>query len=448
MKYEKWSLGYWMLKQYVIFIDWVIHNKKVIVGKENIPKNKPIVFAPNHQNALSDPMAVLLNTQFQPVWLARADIFKKGIITTILRFLKIMPVYRMRDGKENLGKNDKTFSDSVKVLQNNFALALFPEAAHNFKRQMLAHKKAVPRIVFMAAERSNFKLDIQIVPTGIYYSSYWKFNRNLLVNFGKPIAVNNFTGLFKQNQNSATIALREQLENAISELIINIKNEKFYYEIEDIISNYGQQFLMRFGKKDTVKNRFFSDKLLSEKLDTLANENLVTFEKLSKQNQALQSKIKQVKLRNWLVNNSEYNMLKLLASKIILLAGLTLFIFGLVCNALPFFIIDKVVRKKVRDKSFWSTFFLVPSLILFPLFYLLVFFAFQWLLPEIWMKIVFVVFMPLSGKIAFKWYILFRKMIGRIRLLSMRIFSKKEFSDLMKQKCDLFQQLDEAILLE
>src|SRR5665811_1393827 len=97
MKYEKWSLGYYCLKQYVRFIDWIIHNKKIIVGKEKIPKNKPIVFAPNHQNALSDPMAVLLNTKFQPVWLGRADIFKNKTIAIVLKFLKIMPVYRLRD---------------------------------------------------------------------------------------------------------------------------------------------------------------------------------------------------------------------------------------------------------------------------------------------------------------------------------------------------------------
>ncbi len=117
MKYEKWSVGYWLFKEYVQFADWLIHKKIIVTGKEKIPKNKPIVFAPNHQNALSDPMAILLHTRFQPVWLARADIFKTKTITAILRFLKIMPVYRLRDGKENLAKNDETFADSIKVLK-------------------------------------------------------------------------------------------------------------------------------------------------------------------------------------------------------------------------------------------------------------------------------------------------------------------------------------------
>ena len=91
MKYEKWSFGYYLLKKYVQFVDWLIYRKVIINGIDKIPKNKPIVFAPNHQNALSDPLAILLHTKFQPVWLARADIFKKKVVITILRFLKIMP---------------------------------------------------------------------------------------------------------------------------------------------------------------------------------------------------------------------------------------------------------------------------------------------------------------------------------------------------------------------
>ena len=225
MNFIKWSFGYWCLKKYVSFADWLIHKKTIVNGKEKIPKNKPILFAPNHQNALADPMAILLHTRFQPVWLARADIFKSKTISVILRFLKIMPVYRLRDGKENLAKNDQTFANSIKVLENNFALALFPEAAHSGKRQMLVHKKAVPRIVFMAEEKANHKLDIHIVPAGIYYSHYWKFNRTVIVNFGDPIRVKDYLEEYRLNTNAATLSLREKIADSILPLIINIKSK-------------------------------------------------------------------------------------------------------------------------------------------------------------------------------------------------------------------------------
>ncbi len=273
MSYEKWSWGYWLLKKYVQFADWLIYNKVIVNGLDNIPKNKPIIFSPNHQNALSDPLAILLNTKYQPVWLARADIFKNRTAAAILKFLKIMPVYRMRDGKENLAKNDEIFLSSVKVLENNFALGLFPEAAHSGKRQMLVHKKAVPRIVFMAEEKAKKNLDIQIIPTGIYYSHYWKFNRNLIVNFGKPIRANEFLDQFKQSESAATLSLRQRILDEMQSVVLEIKSTKYYDDFESIREIYGKHFLKRQNQKYSVLNLFYSDQKLVKKLDVLEENN-------------------------------------------------------------------------------------------------------------------------------------------------------------------------------
>jgi 1-acyl-sn-glycerol-3-phosphate acyltransferase len=445
MSYEKWSWGYWLLKKYVQFADWLIYNKVIINGIENIPKNKPIIFSPNHQNALSDPMAILLNTKFQPVWLARADIFKNKIAATILKFLKIMPVYRLRDGKENLAKNDEIFMSSVRVLENNFALGLFPEAAHSGKRQMLAHKKAVPRIVFMALEKSNANLDLQIIPTGIYYSHYWKFNRNLLVNFGKPIRANQFLDEFKQSESAATLSLRQRILDEMQSVVLEIKSTKFYTDFETIREIYGKHYLKRQNQKYSILNHFYSDKKLVKKLDELEEISPEIIESIAKSAKNYTSKIKKLKIRSWLLEKSDLNWLKIGFNKLILLMGLPIFLFGFIFNAAPFFIIDTITRKKIRDKGFWSTFFLSLGIILFPIFYLIEFFAVSWLIPGIWLKLAFLFSMPFAGKLAFLWYILFRKTVGRIRLFLLNIFHRKKYNNLFKEKELLFGKLDEVI---
>lgn len=445
MKYEKWSWGYWLLKKYIQFADWIIYNKVIINGLENIPKNKPIIFSPNHQNALSDPMAILLNTKFQPVWLARADIFKNKIAAAILRFLKIMPVYRMRDGKENLGKNDETFLNSVKVLENNSALGLFPEAAHSGKRQMLVHKKAVPRIVFMAEEKANNNLDIQIIPTGIYYSHYWKFNRNLIVNFGNPIRVNEFLDELKQSESAATISLRQRILDEMQLVVLEIKSTRYYNDFETIREIYGKHYLKRQKQKYSILNLFKSDQKLVKKLDALEEKKPEITEKLVNEVNEYVLKIRKIKIRSWLLEKSYRNLATIGLDNLILIAGLPVFLFGFIFNAIPFFLIDTFTRKKIKDIAFWSTFFLVLGIILFPIFYLLEFFAVSWLIPGIWLKLAFIVALPFAGKLAFLWYILFRKTIGRGRLLRLNLFSRKEYYNLFKEKDLLYRKLDELI---
>nr|WP_319270252.1 1-acyl-sn-glycerol-3-phosphate acyltransferase [uncultured Draconibacterium sp.] len=442
MKYEKWSLGYWLLKQYIRFVDWIIHDKIILTGEAYIPKNKPILFAPNHQNALSDPMAILLHTKFQPVWLARADIFKPGIITLALRFLKIMPVYRIRDGKDQLAKNEKTFADSIKVLENNCALALFPEAAHSAKRQMLSHKKAVPRIVFQAEEKADSNLDIHIVPTGIYYSSYWKFNRTVLVNFGEPIKVNDFLDAYQTNPNTATLALRDALEKAIEPLTLNIKSKDNYENFELIRSIYGKAHTIKSGQKTNFVNRFKSDQLLVKKLDKLEEANSKKTEEICKATKSYDAKLRSHGLRSWLVENPENNFLKLALNKLLLLISLPVFVFGFIFNALPFLVIDSIVRKKVKDFAFWSSFSLVLGFTVFPIVYLLELLAVSAWLPLWWHRLLFFISLPFIGKLAFRWYISLLKTTGRGRLFILKAFRKQQWQYLKKQQEQLFDELD------
>lgn len=445
MKYEKWSFGYWLLKQYILFANWLIYNKTVMQGLENIPKNRPILFAPNHQNALSDPMAILLNTKYQPVWLARADIFNNKFASSILRFMKIMPVYRMRDGKENLRKNDKTFKNSIKVLENNFALALFPEASHSGRRQMLSHKKAVPRIVFMAEEKAGHNLDIQIVPTGIYYSSYWKFNRNLIVNFGAPIAVNEYLEDYKKNPKDTIMALRERIHNEMLPLVLEIKSTKNYHDFEMIRELYGQHFLNRQKQPHSMVNLFSSDQKLVAKLDELETKRPEETEEIVREAKLYNDKLKSLKIRNWLIENYYNNFWKFDLNNLKLILAFPIFLYGLLFNAVPFFLIDIPVRKKVKDKAFWSTFFLTIGLVLFPVSYLLELWAVWVLLPGIWLKLAFLATLPFAGKLAFKWYILFRKTSGRARLFLLKMFNRKEYYNIFKQYELLFRKLDGLI---
>lgn len=442
MKYEKWSLGYWLLKQYVRFVDWIIHKKIILNGTENIPQNKPILIAPNHQNALSDPMAILLHTRFQPVWLARADIFKPGFITLALRFLKIMPVYRMRDGKDQLAKNEKTFADSIKVLENNCALALFPEAAHSAKRQMLSHKKAVPRIVFQAEEKADNNLDIHIVPTGIYYSSYWKFNRSVLVNFGEPILVNDFLEAYNENPSAATLTLRDALEKAIEPLTLNIKSKENYESFELIRAIYGNAFAKKTEREKGFVQRFQSDQQLVKKLDELETINKEKTDEICSAAKRFDTKVRKYGLRPWLVENPENNFRKLGFNKLLLLITLPVFVFGFLFNAIPFIAIDTIVRKKIKDFAFWSSFSLVLGFTLFPIVYLLELWVVSAWLPLWWHKLLFFVSLPFAGKLAFRWYILLLKTIGRGRLFILKAFRKQQWQSLKIQQEQLFDELD------
>ena len=108
----------------------------------------------------------------QPVFLARADIFKNKFIASLLYFLKILPVYRIRDGFSNLKANDEIFRKTIDVIRNKNGLVILPEGDHAGFRRLRQLKKGICRVAFQAEEAMDFNLNIKIIPVGLEYTNY------------------------------------------------------------------------------------------------------------------------------------------------------------------------------------------------------------------------------------------------------------------------------------
>ena len=111
------------------------YGEYIVLGKENIPNEGPVIFAPNHLNALMDALAIhsISPDHYATVFLARSDMFKKKVVANLLTFAKIMPAFRIRDGIENLGKNAEIFDRCVEVLETNNAMGIMPEGNQELK---------------------------------------------------------------------------------------------------------------------------------------------------------------------------------------------------------------------------------------------------------------------------------------------------------------------------
>ena len=221
--------------------------KMVFTGrKENVSKKKPIIFAANHRNALLDALLlVYAGYHFkQVVFLARADIFKQKFVAWILRGMRIIPVFRIRDGKDNLEKNKDIFNSAARIMKKNNPIALFPEARHNPKQSLLPIQKAVPRIVLPTEASLNFELNSQIVPVSIYYRDVFEFLTDVYITFGTPIEVSQYKEVYEENPNLATNQLRQDLETSLKSLVVNIWNDEFYEEYKDAIDWNGDRLAL------------------------------------------------------------------------------------------------------------------------------------------------------------------------------------------------------------
>jgi 1-acyl-sn-glycerol-3-phosphate acyltransferase len=176
---------YSIIKSIARIVFYLFYRKIHISGKENIPEGGSIIFAANHQNALMDALAVIFTNQYQPVYLARADIFKNPFIARILGVFKMMPVYRFRDGMDTMGQNHDTFESTSRVLGSGGCIGIMPEGNHGDQKRLRVLKKGIFRIAFKAGENGS-SADIKIVPVGLDYSKPAGFYEELIVIMADP----------------------------------------------------------------------------------------------------------------------------------------------------------------------------------------------------------------------------------------------------------------------
>lgn len=225
---------YSFLRYYVDFVLRLSYRTVRYVGRENIPQDGAVIYAPNHTNALMDALVILAMDRKPKVFVARADIFRNPTFAKILTFLKIMPIMRMRDGMEEVRKNNETIERATEVLRDRVPFCIFPEGTHQTKYSSLPLSKGIFRIAFAAQELMP-DLPLYIVPVGLRYGSFFRFRSTVRVQVGEPINVGAFIAAHDTLTPAEQINLmKELLDERMKSSIFYIPNDEDYdatYEI-------------------------------------------------------------------------------------------------------------------------------------------------------------------------------------------------------------------------
>ena len=203
-----------------IFCRKIILNHTEVTGKEG-----PLLLACNHPNSFLD--AVIIAALFdRPVYsLARGDVFKNKLMNYMLRTLKMLPVYRVSEGIENLNSNYDTFNACKDIFRNNGIVLIFSEGRCVNEWHLRPLKKGTARL---AIDSWQNEMPLTVLPVGINYSSFRKFGKNVFLNFGNAIHSHQFDlhqpdGILYQQFN---IKLRNELEHLVYEIADDDVKEK------------------------------------------------------------------------------------------------------------------------------------------------------------------------------------------------------------------------------
>ena len=410
--------------------------KMVFTGrKENVSRKRPIIFAPNHRNALIDALLIVYagyHTK-QVVFLARADIFKQKFIAWILRGMRIVPVFRIRDGKDNLDKNRDIFKNAARILKKNNPIALFPEARHNPKQSLLPVQKAVPRIVLPTEASVDFELNSQIVPVSIYYRDISGFLSDVYVTFGTPIEVSEYKEMYAENPNLATNQMRQDLDERLRSMVVNIWNDEYYDEYKNAIDWNG----------DRIANEMFAERkddfmqaslYIVRKLDDLFENNRPEFDKKIENFREAFKIIKehQLNTKDNLLNPSTKG--KLFSRFAVLTLTSPIMVFGFV-NAIFPILIKRKLLSLFKDNQFIASVRYVSGLIFIPGLDLLQSLIVGYATKDWILALIYFIAMPVTFYFALYWHKWWKRAIRDLKAYRF----KKQFAQKWERLVELIK---------
>ncbi len=348
---------YFVLKRYVYIAALLFYKRFTIHQAKNVPLKGPVIFVPNHQNAFMDAIMVAVTTPRKPWFLTRASIFGSAMARYWLSSLRMIPIYRIRDGLQNVRKNDETMEICLDLLKNNETILIFAEGNHNRQWMLRPLQKGLSRISFSYESMNNFTGGLKIIPVGLQYESHKQFRSDLLITYGTPICVSDYKDIYYSDPLKATTQLIEDVRKGLSAIIVDIPQTMDYDTAKLAIQQ-------RPCRENNLVERLKSDKAFVLKND-------------------------------FSVENKSHS-----SSILLRLVGFPVFVYGAINHLFIYLIIKYLLKKVIKDDHWTSSIKFAGMIIVSPIFYALQSWLLWQFVPDWACIISYIVSLPFAAAIA------------------------------------------------
>ncbi len=393
-------------------------SKKYLVDLQKLNTKKPLLVCANHASTFLDAMLIMVLTKRTYHVLVRADVFQRPWAKWFLSQFNLIPIYRMRDGINQLEKNNETFERCLRIFENNGAIIIFPEANCVMERKLRKLQKGAARIAFQAEESNQFKLDLEIISVGITYERMKYFGGRLYMKVSDPFSIAHYKKLYQLDKNEALLKVTQQIESSLKACMTEVLHKKDETIFEHCLAWRKEK--LNFEEVQSIAHNV---NLENEELKNVLAQALHDFD------QHLQRfKIRRatfVKLASKVIWKRYLNLFIRLIDVIALFP---FFLIGLLFNGIPFYLpltMSKMFFK--NEPEYHNSINMAGSVLLFILFYITYAILLLVYSHSIILSTFVVIFGLLCGMVAFFYRRSFKEFLSSIYFMKLKLSHKKEW---------------------
>jgi glycerol-3-phosphate O-acyltransferase / dihydroxyacetone phosphate acyltransferase len=237
---------YQLLKPFVRILFHFYFRKLYFNGVERIPKDRAVLFAVNHPTAFLDPVFVGSHISPTTHFLLRGDLFAGKVVIWLLNQIKTIPVFRFRDGFNNLKNNQDTFDRCYDLLGNGKHILVLAEGQTEHEKKLRPIQKGTARLLLGSYDKfPNGKYCI--LPIGVNYTAANELRSEMMATIGNPILLEDYLDAYKENPRKAVKQITDEITRQLEELVVHIQNG----EDADFVNN-----ILTYKRNDRNKSLF------------------------------------------------------------------------------------------------------------------------------------------------------------------------------------------------
>jgi len=384
-----------------------------VEARHNAPAVGPVLFVPNHTNALVDPLVLMTAIRREVTITAKSVLGQNPLLRWLMSALGVVTFHRRSDvGKgADLRQNVRSLQLCREILAGGGALCIFPEGVSHSDPSLRSFHLGPARIALDYLRKDGNPGRLRIVPVGLLYTVKDQFRSDIWLRFGQPIDVASWA---LAHPGAGPAELTAELQRQVHALTVNYNSRR-----ESAILSWAAEIVATraaappsLGSDERpVADWFRILGRLQSGYHKLLLRDPEAVHELSRRVRRYRARLRRAGIAPaevYLPMHPGRAAFFLLRELELVLVGTPLALFGAINHAVPYEIVKVLARTLSTDKDHWASNVVYPGIVVFPLCYLVQLGVAWWLLPAFW-ACMYTVALPYTGY----YVLLFSDRVGR-----------------------------------
>jgi glycerol-3-phosphate O-acyltransferase / dihydroxyacetone phosphate acyltransferase len=426
---------------------WFFFKSVDVRHPERVPPGGAVLLCINHPNNFIDSLLVAGALERKVHYLATAALFRNPLVGRFLRACGAIPVYRRQDDPDKMDRNLDAFEACFRAFREGRLVAIYPEGTTHAEARVQRIKTGAARLALgYEAERPR---ELSVIPVGLNFDARKSFHGRVLISFGAPVAVTPYLDAYRADPVKAVEALTDAIQWSMEAEVVHVARIDEGRLVNAVQELYRGELVRELQAERGLAERQIDlvrlSRAIVDSINYFKSHEPDRVERIWQRIQSYRALLAQYHVKDEAVRARQERSrprrrLRLTWEAIV---GFPFFVYGAVVNFLPYWIPRWVARRMSRKETDYATWRFLTAMLALPICWGLEIGVVARLAGAA-AALVFAVSLPISGAIAYRYWVGAGRLRSRLRFGALALVRAQAARRLTTERQAIIAELEQA----